>query len=65
MLTQNQIDAIKCLREGSWLVDPKYMTPSAVYEEKLKKRCKECWHMRDHFPAWVNEYIKRWSAEKA
>jgi hypothetical protein len=65
MSLEKRKEARDCLREGSLLIDPRYLFPVAVYEEKLKKRCKECWHLREHFPGWVNEYIKRWSAEKA
>lgn len=65
MLTDDQVKARNCLASGSWLVDPKYLYPREQAEEKLKARCRECWHLREFWPQWVKDYADKWAKEKA
>lgn len=64
ILTQAQRDARICLAEGMFLVNPIYAHDPAKQEEWLKGRCLKCLHCREHWPAWVEEYAKKWEAAK-
>jgi hypothetical protein len=64
MLNDDQVKARTCLATGSWLIDPKYQHPPAVYEEKLKERCRVCWKLREFFPEWVTAYMTKWAKDK-
>lgn len=61
LLSDDEVKARNCLASGSYLVDPKYLHPQAVAEEKLKERCRACWTLREFFPPWVKAYVTRWA----
>jgi hypothetical protein len=58
-------EAIDCLRSDGPLSDPRYLTPNkaAEAEKRLKERCRKCWALRKHFPAWLEWWIAKWSGE--
>jgi hypothetical protein len=62
-MNQNELKAYVELAAGDKLVDPKYAPHPKTAEEALKARVRKVWHLRDHFPDWVECYIRDWSKE--
>lgn len=62
MISTDEFKARECLKSGTYLIDPKFLGHAA--EEKLKVRCRACWHLREYWPSWVKKYAEGWAKEK-
>jgi hypothetical protein len=63
LLTEKQLEAIKCLAVGTVLVNPKYLYPQDVAMERFKERCRVCKDLLEHFPEWAKELVAKWKQE--
>ena len=60
-MNPKELEAYVALSGTDKLADPRYMHDPRGAEERLKLRVKECWGLREFFPEWVKQYVKRWS----
>jgi hypothetical protein len=60
-MTDSETLARTCLADNGRLIDPKYSQFPEREEQRLKARCKACWHLRAAFPSFVATYVEKWA----
>jgi hypothetical protein len=63
-MTDSETLARTCLADNGRLIDPKYAQFPQNEEQRLKARCKACWHLRAAFPSFVVALVKGWASER-